>query len=170
MLHETFDKLLEETFDRCRSVLATKSKEYSTGDKLHNFKVAADLQRCTPEVALGGMLAKHVVSIYDLIGKSGGADPEMDIWEEKIGDAINYLVLLKALVVERKSDTITIDVNTTGRTIHSITANKLICMHCGLPIRLENNSWFHISTGARNCVIGDETIIATNAEPAQFNI
>lgn len=170
MLHETFDKLLTETFDRCTSVLATKSKEYSTADKLHIFKVAADLQRCTPEVALGGMLAKHIVSIYDLIGKSGGADPEMDIWEEKIGDAINYLVLLKALVVERKSNTITIDVNSAGRTLHTTTTSKDICMHCGLPIVMEGITWMHISTSSNLCTITKDTLIITHAEPAPINI
>jgi len=82
--------------------LQTKGGEYSTeGDRLGNFKTAAALQNCTPEQALAGMMAKHVVSIYDMIGANCAGPLEM--WDEKILDAINYLILLRALVSERVS-------------------------------------------------------------------
>ena len=79
--------------------LKSKAAEYATdGDRLHNFKVAAAVQGITPKQALGGMMAKHTVSVYDMIG-TGNTYP-LDLWEEKIKDSINYLFLLWALVNE----------------------------------------------------------------------
>lgn len=101
MNYQDFVKVFDEQLKLCRKVLITKSAEYSTEDKLHNFKIAGPLQSCTSEQALGGMLAKHVVSIFDMIRK--GSDFPMEVWDEKLTDAINYLILLKALVVERQT-------------------------------------------------------------------
>ena len=79
-----------------------KSNEYATEDRLHNFKVAAEIQNCTPITALAGMMAKHTVSVYDLIKKQeNGFVVSREMWDEKIGDSINYLILLSALVQER---------------------------------------------------------------------
>lgn len=105
MDHQEFERVFNEQVELCTKTLIAKSKEYSTEDKLHNFKVAAALQSETPREALGGMMAKHVVSIYDLIRKEDLAD--IAVWEEKLGDTLNYLFLLKAIVVEeneRKDD------------------------------------------------------------------
>ena len=99
MKTEQFNKIIDEQIDICKILLQVKAKEYATEDRLHNFKVAADLQGVKPESALAGMMAKHTVSIYDLCNtdRSGWT---MEIWEEKITDSINYLLLLKALVTE----------------------------------------------------------------------
>lgn len=97
MDHSTFEKIFEEQVQACFQTLIQKGKEYATEDRLHNFRVAAALQGCTPAQACSGFLAKHIVSIYDLVGKS---DVPMDTWDEKIGDALNYLFLLKAIVSE----------------------------------------------------------------------
>jgi hypothetical protein len=48
--------------------------------------------------ALAGMMAKHTVSVYDMIG-TGKVYP-MELWEEKIKDSINDLFLLWALLHE----------------------------------------------------------------------
>ena len=94
---QEFEQIFEEQVDLCRSTLVRKAQEYSPVDRLSNFKIAATLAGVTPEQALGGMLAKHVVSIYDLIGDNS---KDLDIWNEKLGDALNYLFLLKALLIE----------------------------------------------------------------------
>ena len=101
MKSERFQKVLEETLDKCVKTLGVKSNEYATEDRLHNFKIAAEIQNCTPMTALAGMMAKHTVSVYDLIGKAerGEAVP-LELWDEKIGDHINYLILLSAMVRE----------------------------------------------------------------------
>lgn len=101
MNSEDFKKTFETRVALCRDVLTKKSAEYSTEyDKLHNFKVAAAVQGCSPERALGGFLAKHIVSIFDMI--NSGGDIKQEIWDEKIGDALNYLFLLDAIILESR--------------------------------------------------------------------
>ncbi len=102
---QEFEKVTIERVNECLKVMTSKSEQYSTEtDKLHNFKVAGELQGCTPEKALGGMMSKHTVSIYDLINDvETGKNIPLEMWDEKIGDHINYLLLLNALVRERRT-------------------------------------------------------------------
>lgn len=119
---DDFNKLLERRIKLTKDVLMSKSAEYSTKeDKLHNFKRAAQVADCSPEQALFGMYLKHLVSVLDIIeavdimhkeisGKS--LTPEevnkvnkvktftKELIEEKIGDSINYHILLEALLKE----------------------------------------------------------------------
>ena len=55
----------------------------------------------SPEKALVGMLAKHLVSILDIVDAIPKQIPTPALVEEKIGDAVNYLILLEALLKER---------------------------------------------------------------------
>ena len=48
-----------------------------------------------PSGALAGMMAKHIISIYDMCF-SDRKTFELAVWEEKITDSLNYLFLLKA--------------------------------------------------------------------------
>lgn len=100
MNHKEFNAIYKEQIAQCTNTLINKAKEYSTEDRLHNFKVAGSLQGVTPKEALAGMLAKHIVSIYDLVQKD--EQVPMAVWDEKIGDSLNYLFLLKALVIEEE--------------------------------------------------------------------
>ena len=96
-----FNEVLENTINKCLKTLGYKASEYATEDRLHNFKVAASVQNCTPITALAGMMAKHTVSVYDLIQRQEqGFNIPRERWDEKIGDSINYLILLTALVEE----------------------------------------------------------------------
>ena len=105
MQHKDFNQILEAQIDECREVLVGKSKEYATDDdKLHNFKVAADIQSCTVRQAVAGMMVKHTVSVYDMCASD--KDFDMKLWNEKITDHLNYLFLLKAAVVEETWDSI----------------------------------------------------------------
>lgn len=102
-----FNDILENTLNDCCRTLGFKAGEYATEDRLHNFKVAAKLQNCTPLTALAGMMAKHTVSVYDLIQKHEQGLPVSEaMWGEKIGDSINYLLLLTALVQEELDEAI----------------------------------------------------------------
>lgn len=105
MTENEFAHVLEGRIDEMRRVLGVKSGEYTSNkDRLGNFKDAARMLRCNPSQALIGMLAKHLVSIFDLVNSSVAVKPGLPIWSEKIGDAINYLVLLYALQVEIAGD------------------------------------------------------------------
>ena len=100
MNNKTFEMIVEDSLDICKAVLTRKSKEYSSSDdKLHNFDKAKDLMRCkTKEFALWGMFAKHLVSVTDMVERfeKAGELPTSNMIDEKIGDSINYFILLKA--------------------------------------------------------------------------
>lgn len=105
MRGEEFNKVVEETLTYARELLIKKNGAYNTSaDRLQSFKTASSVLDTTPIKALGGMMSKHTISIYDLIGAEEVAP--LDIWIEKISDHINYLVLLKALVVESQASAI----------------------------------------------------------------
>ena len=102
MKTEKFNEVIKQRIALCLDVLINKAKEYATEDRLHNFKVAASVQGIKPIEALAGMMAKHTVSIYDMM-RSGKEYP-IELWDEKIGDHINYLLLLRALLEDDKND------------------------------------------------------------------
>ena len=85
----------------CREILQKKTKEYTGDDtdRLGAFKSAAALQHTTPQRALAGMMAKHIISIYDMCFTDRKTF-ELAVWEEKITDSLNYLFLLKAVIKE----------------------------------------------------------------------
>ncbi len=100
MNQATFDKIVDEQCQLIRRILESKGDEYGREDRLHNFKRAAALAATTPEMAARGMLAKHIVSVWDIVDDiESGKTPQDDSFvSEKIGDAINYLILLKAII------------------------------------------------------------------------
>lgn len=104
MTDKQFQDVLHDRLDAIQEVLANKAKEYSRGDRLHNFKRAGEAMRQTPERALMGMLMKHLVSLFDMVDDIDAKTQPWTTaaWEEKIGDSINYLILLEALVKERR--------------------------------------------------------------------
>lgn len=104
MTNEQFDEVVQNRVCRINGVLTSKAKEYSSNiDRLHNFKAAARRLNTSPEIALQGMMEKHAVSINDMIENTRiGICPSDASVDEKIGDMINYLILLEALFKERK--------------------------------------------------------------------
>ena len=103
MNHGEFIKLIDNRWLHCFQLLGSKNAEYAEADdKLSNFKQAAALKGETPERALWGMLAKHIISIkkiiYDL---DQGKIPLPVTVSEKCSDMINYTLLLEALIQER---------------------------------------------------------------------
>ena len=103
MNNEDFRANLDAVHEKIETILGAKGEEYATdSDRLHNFKVAAQVQGITNKEALSGMMAKHTVSIYDMIGD--GKDHSLEKWDEKILDHINYLILLRTIVVEEDEE------------------------------------------------------------------
>lgn len=93
-----FNEIVAAQIKLSTDILCVKAKEYATEDRLHNFKTAAALEGITPKQALAGMMAKHTVSVYDMC--MSPSDFSQAMWEEKITDHINYLLLLRAVVQE----------------------------------------------------------------------
>lgn len=101
---ETFERIFEDGVDKIRHTLIVKAREYADdSDRMRNFTKAAAFIGGTPEQALWGYLVKHLISISDMI-ESGQKFPE-GTWDEKVGDALTYLFLLRALVVETNRST-----------------------------------------------------------------
>lgn len=98
------EAVFREQIRLCAETMQKKTREYTGDDtdRLGAFKAAAALQHTTPPQALAGMLAKHIVSLYDMCFSDETYG--MDIWNEKITDSLNYLFLLKAIVKEGMSD------------------------------------------------------------------
>lgn len=93
-----FDALLERRLRSIREVLASKANDYATTDRLHNFKSAGELGGPPAEVLWGYML-KHLVRLRDL---AFGVKPTSPgVVNEVVGDAINYLILLEAVFLEK---------------------------------------------------------------------
>lgn len=103
MTNEQFNAMLSSRLEKSESILGKKAAEYARGDRLSNFKRAAAALQCSPEQACINFWMKHVVSILDMVNDIEEVKPSasMEMWEEKIGDAINYLILLEALVKDR---------------------------------------------------------------------
>lgn len=98
-----FNNIVAKQLSKTADLLTQKGNEYAPDvDRLAAFKQAADLQQCTVPEALGGMLAKHIVSIYQMLPDAYLYTSEK--WDEKINDAINYLLLLKACILEDEGE------------------------------------------------------------------
>ena len=97
MNSKDFDVLVTETFDRCQTLLCKKGEEYaSAADRLHNFYASSAISGLTAQQILWAFATKHLTSIRD--GVQGVRPWTKELADEKIDDAISYLVLLKALI------------------------------------------------------------------------
>ena len=98
-----FDEVVEFRIGKIKEILQEKAKEYASkdDDRLHNFNIAARVNNTTREKALWGMATKHFVSVMDMIDKE--EIPSKYMIEEKIGDAINYLILLEVSFKDRRN-------------------------------------------------------------------
>lgn len=102
---EVFNNLVDYIVEeRIKKVMCSKSAEYARGgDKLYNFKRSAEIDGVTPIDALRGMDLKHRTSISDMLVDITYKDKVFpkELWEEKLTDHINYMILLWALLAER---------------------------------------------------------------------
>lgn len=103
MTQQEFEQVLEERLAAIRKTLASKGKEYAIEDNpLHNFEKGAAISGQSRERVLWGFALKHEISILDMIDRvDDGFIPTKERTEEKIGDLINYLILLEASLKDR---------------------------------------------------------------------
>lgn len=104
MTLEKFNESVSRQLNYCETLLIHKGMEYAPddSDRLRAFKVAASLQDESPKQALCGMLAKHIVSVYEMC-RSNEQQP-VDKWIEKLTDSINYLLILRAMVDDETNE------------------------------------------------------------------
>jgi hypothetical protein len=92
-----FNKVVEDQLDRIINVLVKKAAEYNLDDdRLSVFKHGAGISEETPEQVLYGFMLKHIISVTDMINSKGIYSEEL--WNEKITDICNYLILLQGLL------------------------------------------------------------------------
>lgn len=101
----TFIALLKETHQKMLSISATKGQEYAgSEDRLANFKRLGDQLHLIPEKILWVYMTKHLDSLITYIEdqQQGKKREYSEPITGRVDDAILYLNLLKALIVERE--------------------------------------------------------------------
>jgi hypothetical protein len=103
MTEKEFQDVLTTRLTKIKETLSSKAEEYATdNDKLHNFNVGARLTGQTRERVLWGFAIKHYISFLDILDSlDKGKLPTEALVDEKIGDLINYLVLVEASLKDR---------------------------------------------------------------------
>ncbi len=102
MTREEYNKSIEAQLKRVKETLIKKNKEYSTDNSpLHNFHQSAKILRVSPKECALAFMVKHLTSIIDMT--QSDTDYPMELWEEKLGDAKNYMILIECLVKEEKT-------------------------------------------------------------------
>lgn len=98
-----FDEVVERALTRSMEVLVHKAKEYAMGgDRLHNFNRGAQIAGSSRERVLKGFMLKHLISVFDIIDNiDKGIIPSREFIDEKVGDSINYMLLLEASLVDK---------------------------------------------------------------------
>lgn len=99
MTAEEFNVILEKRIEVIRASLVRKAEEYASDeDRLYNFKAMARMSKCRPMRAWLGVAVKPLNDLIDMVN-SGKAYPA-ERWDEKLMDAINYLILLEGMTHE----------------------------------------------------------------------
>ena len=107
MRREDFNILLKERVNEIEQKLTCKREEYATGEDVFSaFKQGTGLSfHDCPEKLAWEYMTKHLQSIKDMIehvsidGYNGY--PDKELLREKFGDAINYMLLIELMMVER---------------------------------------------------------------------
>lgn len=103
---EQFNQTVTERCEKIKNTLTKKAKEYSKNDdRLHNFNRAAQLSGNIREKALWGMMLKHEISMLDILDDiENGKLPSREYLDEKLGDFVNYLLLVEASIIDRLNE------------------------------------------------------------------
>ena len=99
-----FNEMIDRRHCQCMELMKPKGAEYRRGgDVLHNFKRAAPfLGALTPAHAVICFLAKHLVSVWDIVDDCArGIYPTEKIIDEKFSDIHNYFYLMEAAIREK---------------------------------------------------------------------
>lgn len=103
MSEQEFEKIVNETLDSIKETLLIKSKEYRRNSNVfHNFEQGSSRSGLSREKVLDGFLLKHEISIADMTNDlDKGVIPKIETVNEKFGDNIIYLLIKKAMIIDR---------------------------------------------------------------------
>lgn len=99
-----FEVICKERYEKSRKTLIEKGKEYATEDNaMDSFHEQASLSmHDKPTSVAWELMVKHLYSVRRMISEyeNKGTIPTSYMINEKIGDALNYLILIEALFEE----------------------------------------------------------------------
>lgn len=99
----TGDEDIDVALRECVAILGTKGQDYTVGknqtDRLFNFRVGAEAAGIDPTQVWYVYFWKHLTAIQRFV-KEGKVDSEGI--EGRVNDAINYLLLFRKIIAERK--------------------------------------------------------------------
>lgn len=97
---QDFNSEFERFFNELVQRVQNKQMEYArNGDPFHNFKQAAKLNNSLPEIELHNFMTKHLVSYMDMLKDiEKGSYPTSNVADEKLGDIIVYMGLLRTMI------------------------------------------------------------------------
>jgi hypothetical protein len=103
MKEQEFNEIVKARCEKIIDILAKKQNEYSfAGDRLHHYHAGARILNVIPERVLFGQLVKHFISTMDIIDRIEEEKvPAESLIDEKLGDLINYCILLECVLRER---------------------------------------------------------------------
>ncbi len=109
-----YEEIIKEMMSYCFNLLMIdKLKQYADDNPFKTFNEAASMLGTTSEQALASFMVKHIGSIKNMLDKQNvkvinsiNTDAEgytytLEEWKEKIGDNINYLLILWAMINSR---------------------------------------------------------------------
>lgn len=97
-----FKRVMNAQIKECKAILDEREEYYGTDeDRLDNFRRVAISTRDTAKHALMVMVGKQWDAINSaVVREARGEVVGFDEWTEWITDVINYMLLLKALVID----------------------------------------------------------------------
>jgi len=103
MSEEDFNFIVTDTLDKIKETLIVKGKEYRRNSNVfHNFEQGSNRSGLSREKVLDGFLLKHEISIADMTNDlDKGVFPKIETVNEKFGDNIIYLIIKKAMIIDR---------------------------------------------------------------------
>jgi hypothetical protein len=104
MTPSEFKNLLKERFKKIEDTFVIKQKEYASNiDVFDNIRngIRLSIFNTEEEQVAWSYLAKHLESIMSILEKLPEEQPSKEVIDEKIGDAINYLIIIEGLLKER---------------------------------------------------------------------
>ena len=102
-----FNAVVAKRLESIKSILQKKAVEYSSdGNRFHNFDKAAQITNQSAERCLWNFAMKHLVSVDDIVEQekwfyamtTQDKAAYVALIDEKIGDMINYLILLEGII------------------------------------------------------------------------
>ncbi len=99
----TGDADLDGLLEQCFKVFKVKGDDYTIGnaDRLHNFRTNAEFVGLDMMQVWSVFFYKHLAAIFSYVKTAGKSQSEPI--EERILDAINYLLLFYKMVKERQA-------------------------------------------------------------------